>query len=280
MRLVLLITLTMIAFAANSVLNRLALEAGSVTPAAFAAIRLLAGALTLSALLMARGRAARLVPASVVGPASLLVYVLGFSFAYVTLDAGAGALFLFGGVQVTMFVSAVLSGERIAPQKWAGAGLAFAGLCYLMWPSGGAPVAISGALMMFAAAVGWGIYSLVGRGAQDPLQQTAVNFLWASPIATLVWLVLPEWPSLTGWGLAVLSGAVTSGLGYALWYRVLPEISASTAAVAQLTVPILAVVGGVMFLGEAATVQVLVAAAMVLGGVALSLYRKSGSSAS
>ncbi len=280
MRLVLLVTLTMVAFAANSVLNRLALETGSAGPAAYAAIRLMAGALTLCMLVAMRGRAASFWPSSAVGPTSLLVYVLGFSFAYVTLDAGAGALFLFGGVQVTMFVSAVLSKEKILPQKWAGAALAFAGLCYLMWPAGGAPVALSGALMMLAAAVGWGLYSLAGRGARDPLLQTAVNFLWASPVAALVWVLLPDWPSAAGWGLAVVSGALTSGLGYALWYRVLPAISASTAAVAQLTVPVLAVIGGVVFLGEAATLHVLVAAAMVLGGVALSLYRKSGSSAS
>ncbi len=280
MRLVLLVTLTMVAFAANSVLNRLALDTESAAPATYGAIRLCAGALTLCALVLMRGQKVRFTPASLVGPVALLVYVLGFSFAYATLDTGTGALFLFGGVQVTMFASAVISREQVTAQKWAGAGLAFAGLCYLMWPTGGAALNFGGALMMFTAAVGWGIYSLAGRGARDPLLQTAVNFLWASPVAALMWLMQPVWPSAQGWVLAVLSGAVTSGLGYALWYRVLPEISASTAAVAQLTVPILAVIGGVLFLGEAATLQVLIAATMVLGGVALSLYRRSGSSAS
>ena len=134
--------------------------------------------------------------------------------------------------------------------------------------------------MMLIAAVGWGVYSLIGRGAQDALASTAGNFVLAAPFALVVWALYPSWPAPSGVTLAVLSGAVTSGLGYALWYRVLPQLSVSTAAVAQLTVPILAVIGGALLLGEELSVKLAVSAVLVLGGVALSLYRTKGSSAS
>lgn len=279
MRLYFLVALTMLAFAANSVLNRLALVDGAAGPAAFAALRLVSGAVVLAALVAARG-AMRWRPESAAGPLSLLAYVLGFSFAYVSLDAGIGALILFGGVQVTMFVGALLRQEAVPPLRWAGAALAFGGLVYLMWPSGAAAVPLGGASLMLLAALGWGIYSLLGAGAADPLATTARNFVWAVPLGVLPALFV--WDRMSGAGalLAISSGAVTSGLGYALWYRVLPALPATVAAVAQLTVPVLALLGGMVFLGEAASWRFAVAAAMVLGGVALSLYRKSGSSAS
>ena len=272
MRLIILVSITMLAFAANSILNRMALTESEAGAASFAALRLLSGALMLVAIVQMRGQANwRLT--NVAGPLSLLAYVIGFSFAYLSLDAGLGALILFGGVQITMFAGALLRGESVPTMRWIGAGFAFAGLSFLMWPSGTAPVPLLGAGLMLGAALGWGIYSLLGAGAADPLGATARNFLWATPLGLLPAFFMWDGMSPIGAFLAVLSGAVTSGLGYALWYRVLPELPASEAAVAQLTVPIIAMAGGIVFIGEEMTWRFLVAALMVLGGVVLSLYR-------
>ena len=275
MRLLLLTALTMTAFAANSVLNRMALEDQATGPASFAAVRLVSGAIMLVALTMARGGFASLRgPVRPVGPLSLAVYILGFSFAYVTLGAGVGALILFGGVQVTMFTAAVMTGEDVPPLRWIGAGLALCGLTYLMWPTGSSAPALSGAILMVAAAVGWGVYSLAGRGSKDPIRSTAVNFSLAAPLALVVWLAASDSMSPAGMLLAVISGTVTSGLGYALWYSVLPDLPVAVAAVAQLTVPIIALAGGVALLGESATLRIAIASAMVLGGVGLSLVAR------
>ena len=272
MRLIILVSIAMLAFAANSILNRMALAESEAGAASFAALRLLSGALMLVALVQMRGQANwRLT--NVAGPLSLLAYVIGFSFAYLSLDAGLGALILFGGVQITMFAGALLRGESVPTMRWIGAGFAFAGLSFLMWPSGTAPVPLLGAGLMLGAALGWGIYSLLGAGAADPLGATARNFLWATPLGLLPAFFMWDGMSPIGALLAVLSGAVTSGLGYALWYRVLPELPASVAAVAQLTVPVIALAGGIVFIGEEMTWRFLVAALMVLGGVVLSLYR-------
>lgn len=272
MRLIILVSIAMLAFAANSILNRMALAESEAGAASFAALRLLSGALMLVAIVQMRGQAHwRLT--NVAGPLSLLAYVMGFSFAYLSLDAGLGALILFGGVQITMFAGALLRGESVPTMRWIGAGFAFAGLSFLMWPSGTAPVPLLGAGLMLGAALGWGIYSLLGAGAADPLGATARNFLWATPLGLLPAFFMWDGMSPIGALLAVLSGAVTSGLGYALWYRVLPELPASVAAVAQLTVPIIAMAGGIVFIGEEMTWRFLVAALMVLGGVVLSLYR-------
>jgi len=266
------VSITMLAFAANSILNRMALTESEAGAASFAALRLLSGALMLVAIVQMRGQANwRLT--NVAGPLSLLAYVIGFSFAYLSLDAGLGALILFGGVQITMFAGALLRGESVPTMRWIGAGFAFAGLSFLMWPNGTAPVPLLGAGLMLGAALGWGIYSLLGAGAADPLGATARNFLWATPLGLLPAFFMWDGMSPIGAVLAVLSGAVTSGLGYALWYRVLPELPASVAAVAQLTVPVIALAGGIVFIGEEMTWRFLVAALMVLGGVVLSLYR-------
>lgn len=272
MRLIILVSIAMLAFAANSILNRMALAESEAGAASFAALRLLSGALMLVAIVQMRGQAHwRLT--NVAGPLSLLAYVMGFSFAYLSLDAGLGALILFGGVQITMFAGALLRGESVPTMRWIGAGFAFAGLSFLMWPNGTAPVPLLGAGLMLGAALGWGIYSLLGAGAADPLGATARNFLWATPLGLLPAFFMWDGMSPIGALLAVLSGAVTSGLGYALWYRVLPELPASVAAVAQLTVPVIALAGGIVFIGEEMTWRFLVAALMVLGGVVLSLYR-------
>lgn len=277
MRLFVLVALTMIAFAANSVLNRMALAGGQIGPGGFAAIRLVAGGLALLAL--ARWQEGRLALWDMFRPAgavTLLAYMLGFSYAYLTLDAGVGALILFGGVQITMFSGALVSGERPPARRWLGAAVAFGGLISLLWPGGRTAPDFGGAVLMAAAAVGWGLFSLIGRGVRRPTAATAAAFVMAAPIAIVVLALHPDGQAATGLGvqLAVVSGVLTSGLGYALWYAVLPQLAASKAAVAQLTVPILAMVGGNVVLSEAVTVRFVIAAALVLGGVALSLAVK------
>ena len=267
MRLFLLTALVMVAFAANSVLNRLAVGAGEIGAVEFALIRLLAGAVVLLALVAIRGRGWR--GATVAGVAGLAVYLFGFSLAYGHLDAGTGALILFGVVQMTMFGGALLSGEAVPMRRWAGAGLALAGLAVLVAPAVGA---WTGFAAMAAAGLGWGIYSLAGRGARDALAATAGNFALALiPAAGVALAVGVEFGAVTAWGvvLAVLSGAVTSGLGYALWYAVLPALGAARAGVAQLTVPLIAAAGGAVLIGEGVGWRFALAAALVLGGVLL-----------
>jgi len=277
MRLILLTLLTMIAFAANSVLNRLALVDPETGPAAFAVIRLASGAVVLAVLVLVRGRRDKLnLPTGlnlIIGPLSLAIYVLGFSFAYVSLPAGVGALLLFGGVQVTMFAGAVVSREEVPFTRWLGAAMAFGGLVWLLWPGDAMVLPVAGWMLMALAAIGWGIYSLLGRGAQDALGATAINFMLAVPLGLIAFIILPD--HITGQGvvLAILSGGLTSGLGYALWYRILPQLGATRAAVAQLSVPVIAMGGGMAFLNEAASLRFVIASLLVLGGVAVSMRR-------
>jgi len=266
MRLFLLTAVVMVAFAANSVLNRMAVGEGGIGAVEFALIRVLAGAVVLLALVAWRGRGWR--GASLAGVAGLSVYLFGFSLAYGQLDAGTGALILFGVVQVTMFGGALLAGEAVPRRRWAGAGLALAGLAVLVAPAGASWM---GFAAMAAAGLGWGVYSLAGRGARDALAATAGNFALALiPAAGVALVAGVEFGTVTGRGvmLAVVSGAVTSGLGYALWYAVLPALGAGRAAVAQLTVPLIAAAGGAVLMGEAVGWRFAVAAALVLGGVA------------
>ncbi|WP_372887145.1 DMT family transporter [Shimia sp.] len=275
MRLVLLSLLTMTAFAANSVLNRLALAPGEMDPILFAALRLASGAGALGLMVVVRqGGAAFKKAFSPCGVASLLAYIFGFSLAYGVLDPGFGALILFAVVQITMFAGAVISRDRIPVARWIGAGLALGGLVWLLWPGQGVTVAVAPVLAMALAGVGWGVYSLLGRGARDPLSATAANFLFASPVALLLCWGAGQWSApLGGILLAILSGVVTSGLGYALWYRILPDLGASRAAVAQLSVPVIALAGGMVFLGEALTLRFTLAAALVILGVLISLRK-------
>lgn len=263
----------MLAFAANSILNRAALAGGGIGALEFAAIRVASGALCLAVLVAVRGRGlALLAPGRAVGVLSLLAYMLGFSLAYLALDAGVGALALFGAVQLTMFAGALAGGDRPPPRHWLGAALALAGLAWLFWPGAAAPVPLWPVLAMAGAGASWGVYSLAGRRGADPLGGTAANFILAAPpaliVAALYGPALPDWRGVV---LAVISGAVTSALGYALWYAILPRLAPSVAAVAQLTVPIIAIAGGIALLGEALTARFAVAAAMVLAGVWLTV---------
>ena len=273
MRLLLLTALTMIAFAANSVLNRIGVGLLEMEASAFAFWRTLAGAVALWLLVRRRGnRPSRPLARRLGGAAALALYMVGFSLAYRSLDAGLGALILFGALQLVLFGWALAQGEEVGARRWGGMALAFAGLVWLLWPSGAAVVPRTGAFSMLAAAVGWGIYTILGRAEADPLGVTASNFAWALPFVALPALpVLTGLPSPAALATALLAGAVTSGLGYALWYRVLPQLATSTAGIAQLSVPVIAILGGGALLGEAVTPRMWIAALAVLGGIALAV---------
>ena len=266
----------LIAFAANSLLCRLALVAPSIEPAAFTTVRLCSGALVLLPFL--RGPRTAEVPWSPVAAAALFVYALAFSLAYVTLDAGVGALLLFGSVQVTMFAAGLLRGERLGPWQLVGLVAAIAGFLVQVLPGLTAPDPL-GAVLMSAAGVAWGLYSLkgqgLGRGAALPRTATARNFLLTVPAALLLvsFAGAGEWEP-RGLGLAVASGALTSGLGYVLWYAALSGHTATSAALVQLSVPVLAAAGGMLLLAEDLTPRFAVAAALTLGGIALATARR------
>ena len=273
----LLIALTMTAFAANSILNRMAVEGGHADPGSFAALRVLSGALVLVALALLQGKP--LVFATrqrAVGAFALALYMAGFSLAYLTLDAGLGALILFGTVQITIFALSALRGAGPNGQQIAGALIAFGGLIVVLNPAGAQGADPLGAALMAAAGIGWAIYTLSGRTEPDALAGTAANFCLALPLTALVPLLTAGPLNVTpaGVALAVLSGAVTSGLGYALWYSLLPGIAPAIAAIVQLSVPVIAVLGGVLLLGETVGLRVVAGAVLVLGGVALSLRRQ------
>ncbi|MFW8594512.1 DMT family transporter [Cribrihabitans neustonicus] len=276
MRLFLLVSLTMCAFAANSILARVAIGGGYMDATGFGLLRLLSGAGMLLLLCWARAVPLRLpLRGSVWGGAALTLYIAGFSIAYEALDAGLGALILFGVVQISMFLWGMLRGAPAGLAQILGALLALLGLAYVLWPAGSSAVAPGAALMMAAAGLGWGIYSLLGRGAHEPLAATSVNFVVASlMMLPVVWLAGggTVW-SLWGGGLAVISGAVTSGLGYALWYQVLPRLQPAVAATVQLSVPVIAILAGAALLGEAIGLRLIFGTAAVLGGISLVVLR-------
>jgi drug/metabolite transporter (DMT)-like permease len=263
----------LVAFAANSLLCRLALGEAQIDAASYTSLRLLSGAATLWAIVVLSGRAE-------VGDsrgrwfsaAMLFLYAIAFSFAYLTLDAGTGALILFGAVQVTMILAGIREGHRPNLPEWLGLVAAFGGLVYLVSPGLSAPAPL-GSVLMALAGIAWGVYSLRGRGGGDPVAATAVNFIRAVPFAILVSLaMLPDLEiSPRGAVLAVLSGALASGCGYVVWYAALKGLSTTRAAVVQLSVPVLTAVGGVVFLSEDLTFRLVTSSAVILGGVALAI---------
>ncbi len=263
----------MLAFAANSVICRLALEGGAIDAASFSSIRLAAGALTLLLICAARrpGRESS-GEGSWRAAALLFLYAVCFSFAYLSLAAGTGALILFGAVQVTMILAALASGERPHRFEWLGLLLALAGLVYLVLPGLSAPSPLGSALMA-TAGVAWGIYSLLGRASRAPLQTTAGNFVRSLPLVAAVSLLSLPWLHLSATGvlLAVLSGALASGVGYVIWYAALRGLTATRAATVQLSVPVLAALGGVALLAEPITLRLLLSAALILGGIGMAL---------
>jgi drug/metabolite transporter (DMT)-like permease len=277
MKLFALVALIMCAFAANSVLNRIGVAVQGMDPMDFATVRTAAGAGMLWVLVAVRQapRPPVLSAKRFAGAAALTIYMIGFSWAYITLDAGLGALILFGVLQIVVFGWAVIEGGNIPLLRWLGAGIALAGLCVLLWPSGDAAVPISGAISMTIAGASWAAYTLLGRAERDPLGATASNFLLSLPLVALTMILagLGQMP-VPGVITAIIAGAITSGLGYALWYRVLPALQTTVAGIAQLSVPIIAVTAGVLFLSEPLTLRLIVAGSLVLGGIAVSLMAR------
>ena len=267
--------LALVAFAANSVLCRLALGGHAVDAASFTSVRIASGAIVLYVLMRAT-RQAR--PASRSGwraAGALFAYAACFSFAYGSLTTAMGALILFGSVQLTMLLVALGNGERLSPAAWFGFSVAAAGLVVLVFPGLSAPSPF-GALLMGIAGAAWGAYTLLGRGSEAPVADTARNVLLATPMALLVSAFTLRHAAVTPTGivLAVVSGAVTSGLGYTLWYAALRSLSATQAAVLQLLVPMLAALGGVMFVSELPSWRLAFASCMILGGVAVVITRR------
>lgn len=278
LRAIALTVAAMLAFAANSLLCRMALQHGGIDAASFGSIRLVAGALTLMLVVRLRSGRSPAGRADWLAAAMLFAYVAFFSFAYLSLSAGTGALILFGAVQLTMLGAGLRAGEMFGPVAWSGFVLAVAGLIYLVSPGVTAPPAL-GAALMAVAGVAWGVYSLRGRGVADPLAATARNFVRAAPMALLLSALLAGTGSAhadaAGIALAVASGALTSGIGYVIWYAALPSLTAMRAATVQLSVPLIAAFGGVIFLSEAITPRLAFASVAILGGIALVLRARA-----
>jgi len=274
MHIAVLVTLTMIAFASNSILNRVGVASYGMDPMIFAVIRTAAGAAMLAVLVARRGQGGIQLMSRkrMAGALALAVYMIGFSWSYLTLGAGLGALILFGVLQIVMFGWAVVEGQKISALKWVGCSIAMAGLVVLLWPAGATAVPFAGSLAMLAAGVAWAAYTLLGRGEPDALAATAGNFILCLPLVAVLLLgVSAETITFGGAIIAIIAGAITSGLGYALWYRCLPQLETVTASVAQLSVPVIAVAAGVVLLGEPLTWRLIVAGVLVLGGIGMSL---------
>lgn len=284
-RLTLLTMVTMLCFAGNSVLCRLALRQTSIDAASFTTVRLVSGALMLAFLVYGRHHFRSVVSASSsrfkgfggnwLSALALFVYACAFSFSYHKLSTGIGALLLFGAVQATMILTGLWLGERLNTRQVIGLLLALAGVIAILSPSLDAPP-LGSALLMLASGVAWGVYSLRGRGVADPTGETAGNFLRAALLSALLSGALLAQQQLDALGLlyALLSGAVTSGLGYAIWYAVVPRLSRTRAATVQLSVPVLAALAGVLFVQEPITLRLLLTSTAVLGGIALVVLNK------
>ena len=272
-----LLAFTLLAFAANSLLCRMALGGQLIDPVSFTTLRLGSGALALILIsrLVAESETAQKTTGSWSSGFALFAYAAAFSLAYVSLSTGMGALILFGSVQVTMMGAALKSGEKPGPVQWVGLAAAMAGLTYLVLPGIAAPDPF-GAVLMCVSGIAWGVYSLRGKGVSAPVAMTAGNFARSAPMAIVASAVAFASIEMQPVGvlLAVTSGVVTSGLGYVLWYTTLRSLTTTQASVAQLTVPVIAAFGGVMFLAEEVTVRLMTASVLILGGVALAITRR------
>jgi drug/metabolite transporter (DMT)-like permease len=296
LRLIIGTATAMLAFAGNSVLCRLALEQLTIDPASFTSIRLISGAIVLIVLMLSIPKLMRpkipprtdeeansnevhanksfrlfsLKQSSWLGGFSLFAYAAGFSFAYISLPTGTGALILFAMVQITMLSYALVKGSRFSLAQWFGFAMALVGLVYLFLPGISAPPLL-GATLMGIAGIAWGVYSILGKRVANPTQSTTENFIRASIITLLLSLIFINdiSISLQGAVLAIASGALTSGIGYAIWYAVLPFLKAASSASLQLTVPVIATIGGVVWLGEEVSIRLALASISILGGVAI-----------
>lgn len=278
---ILLTILALLAFAANSVLCRLALDENSIDAASFTIIRLLSGILILFILLnfkfFSKENRSKAIDSKGSWSASLMlfIYAICFSFAYISLDTATGALILFGSVQISMILLSVFSGNRLHFSEWIGIFLAFSGFVYLILPDLTTP-SLHGFVLMTLSGVAWGIYTLIGRGSKNALMDTAYNFLRTLPLLIIVAIFTFSQSNYTQQGvlLAIASGAIASGIGYAIWYQALSGLSATKAAVVQLSVPIIAALGGVIFVAEAITQRLTLSSLMVLGGILIVITGK------
>lgn len=282
MTVVVLTAFTLVAFATNSLLCRMALGGQLVDPVSFATLRLVSGALALIPVARMAGETGA--PGTAMGSwrsgTALFAYAAAFSLAYVSLSTGMGALILFGTVQVTMMGAALNAGEKLRPAQWTGFALAIGGLIYLVLPGISAPDPL-GALLMAVSGVAWGLYSIAGKGVSAPLAATAGNFLRTVPMALVASALAISRIHLhpSGVMLALVSGMITSGIGYVLWYKTLPKLTTTQASIVQLVVPVLAALGGVVFLSERVSIRLVTASALILGGVAFAVL-KNGSALS
>lgn len=261
----------LLAFAANSVLCRLALGENAIDPSSFTIIRLISGIIILMAVMQLSEKSNNVKlksKGSWLAASMLFIYAIAFSFGYVSLDTGTGALILFGSVQITMIITSVISGNKLHISEWLGLLIAFSGFVYLIIPDLVTP-SLMGFMLMTISGVAWGFYTLLGRTSQSPLSDTVYNFLRTSPfILVLIFFGLNDIHlTYTGIVLAVLSGAIASGLGYFVWYIALKGLSVTQAAVVQLFVPIIAATGGVIFTHELITLRLIESSALVLGGI-------------
>jgi drug/metabolite transporter (DMT)-like permease len=276
-RIPLFTSFALVAFAANSVLNRLALGGNAIDAGSYIGIRLLSGAVTLW-LINAFSKQKFTIILRGVNPMPafyLFLYGVAFSFAYRSLTSGTGAFILFGTVQTTMLTMLLLRGERPHLSEWLGLIVAASGLVYLVFPGLSAPDPL-GAVLMLTAGIAWGFYTLRGKGVKDPLETTAINFIFAVPMVLIVnvFTFSNAHFSTEGVGYAVLSGAIASGVGYAIWYEALRGLTGTQAALLQLCVPVIAALGGVFFMSETVTMRLIVAGCLIILGVTLALVGK------
>jgi drug/metabolite transporter (DMT)-like permease len=268
--------LALMAFAANSVICRLALKDGAIDPGMFTSIRLSSGAIVLILLVfMSKERRQEKSKGSWISAGMLFLYAAAFSYAYVSLETGIGALIIFGVVQITMITSSFISGYRMNGLEWLGIFLALGGFLYLLLPGASAP-SLSGFILMTLSGIGWGIYSLRGKNSKHPLVDTAYNFLRALPFLILLFYFLAQESNYSTKGilLALLSGIVTSGIGYTIWYAALKGLNSIQASIVQLLVPVLATIGGVIFVGELISFRLMAASLMILGGILLLIIKR------
>ena len=271
-----IITLVMTAFAANSIITRLALSLNLIGPSNFALLRAGSAALILVLLvLFIQKKIPKFKMNSIISSLALVGYLVGFSFAYLTINTGVGALILFGGSMIVMFTGALLLKENISILRFIGVFLSLIGLYILTDPRFG-DNSLFGIILMFLAAFSWGIYSILGHGQNNPLSNTAVNFVLALLLIIPIALFIPDQTNTSPYGilLAIISGSITSGLGYTLWYWILPKINITSASIAQLTVPLIAALGGYLFISETLNWQFYIASFLILGGIGLPYFFK------
>lgn len=276
LKIFLLTVAALVCFAFNSILCRMALGGGHIDAASFTLIRVVSAALTLSLILAFTSGKSRLFErqkkGSIISAFFLFAYAAAFSFAYLGLTTGTGALILFGCVQATMLVYGLVKGERPGALEWTGLFAALGGLVYLVFPGLESPP-LASSLLMGAAGVAWGFYTLRGKATEDPVAVTSGNFVFAVPMAIIATLpfLATEFITVRGVLLATASGAVASGIGYSIWYAALRGHSSSSAAIVQLSVPVIAAFGGVLLIGEAVTLRLAIASALILGGIWLAI---------